>query len=93
VNYDSLKDEEIYGLGLEYTVWNFKGQHIPIITSEGGVGRGLWPITEILNKFEDYIGGNNRTTYAPSYSYITNTNRAFIFNSSAIGYMDFTKTE
>lgn len=23
--YDSLKDEEVYGLGLQYTVWNHMG--------------------------------------------------------------------
>lgn len=26
VSYDSPKDEEIYGLGLQYTEWNFKGK-------------------------------------------------------------------
>jgi alpha-glucosidase (family GH31 glycosyl hydrolase) len=31
------------------------------------------------------------TTYAPSYSFITNQNRGMIFNSSYIGYADFTK--
>jgi hypothetical protein len=29
------------------------------------------------------------TTYAPSYSYITNYNRAITSNSTAIGYYDF----
>jgi len=31
------------------------------------------------------------TTYAPSYSFITNQNRGMIFNSSYIGYADFTR--
>jgi len=30
------------------------------------------------------------TTYAPSYSYVTNLNRAMVFNVSNIGIADFT---
>lgn len=40
VSYASAIDEEIYGLGLQYTEWNFKGKSVPIISSEQGVGRG-----------------------------------------------------
>ena len=47
--FKSDTDEEIYGLGLQYTVWNFKGKKVPLIVNEGGVGRGLQPITKILN--------------------------------------------
>jgi len=28
-------------MGLQYTEWNLKGKRVPVITSEGGVGRGL----------------------------------------------------
>jgi hypothetical protein len=41
VNFKSVGSEEIYGMGLQYTVWNFKGLKVPVISSEGGVGRGL----------------------------------------------------
>ena len=41
VNYASPSDEEIYGMGLQPTVWNFKGKSVPLIVDEGGVGRGL----------------------------------------------------
>ena len=37
----SPQDEEIYGMGLQYTVWNFKNHQVPLIVDEGGVGRGL----------------------------------------------------
>lgn len=40
-NFSSDADEEIYGLGLQYTVWDFKGHEVPLFTREGGVGRGL----------------------------------------------------
>jgi hypothetical protein len=40
-NFASPVDEEIYGMGLEYTVWDFKGHSVPLISEEAGVGRGL----------------------------------------------------
>ena len=52
-NFDSPVDEEIYGMGLEYTVWDFKGHAVPLISDEAGVGRGLEPISSFLNLFED----------------------------------------
>lgn len=91
INFQSSQDEEIYGMGLQYTVWNFKGLNVPIISSEGGVGRGLEPLTEVLNLFRNNQGGNNMTTYAPAYSFLTNKNRGMIFNSSYIGQADFTQ--
>jgi alpha-glucosidase len=87
--YNSPTDEEIYGLGLQYTVWNFKGKTVPIISSEGGVGRGLRPITAIANRFNQGQGGNPTTSYTASYTHITNKNRAFLFNTTAMGFLDF----
>ena len=40
-------------MGLQYTIWNFKGLKVPVITSEGGVGRGLEPLTELLNELRE----------------------------------------
>ncbi len=91
VTFASNPKEEIYGMGLQYTVWNFKGLKVPVISSEGGVGRGLEPLTEVLNTFENNQGGNNMTTYAPAYSFVTNKNRGMVFNVSNIGIADFTE--
>lgn len=90
LKYGSSAFEEIYGLGLQYTVWNFKGRRVPIISSEGGIGRGLRPVTRIAN-IEGGQGGNPTTTYSASYSHITSDKRAFVFNTSALGYIDFTE--
>jgi hypothetical protein len=50
VNYKSLSEtEEVYGMGLQYSVWNMQGWEIPLIVDEAGVGRGLAPITQIEN--------------------------------------------
>lgn len=73
-------------------MWDFRGQRVQVIASEGGVGRGLEPLTDVLNAFENGQGGNNMTTYAPAYSYVTNLNRAMVFNVSNIGIADFTQS-
>ena len=41
MTYNSPVDEEIYGMGLQYSEWDFKGKSVPLITTEAGVGRGL----------------------------------------------------
>ena len=41
MTYNSPADEEIYGMGLQYSEWDFKGKSVPLISTEAGVGRGL----------------------------------------------------
>ena len=89
MRYKSPLDEEIYGLGLQYTVWNFKGKTVPVISVEGGIGRGLRPVTRISSIVETGSGGTPVTSYTASYTHITSKKRAFLFNTTAIGILDF----
>ena len=66
MTYNSPVDEEIYGMGLQYTEWNLKGKSVPLITTEAGVGRGLQPITIAMNKAMGGQGGTSTTSYAPA---------------------------
>jgi len=90
LKYVSDPDEEIYGMGLQYSEWNMKGKKIPLITAEAGVGRGVQPITAYENE-DGGQGGNTVLSYAPAASYITNKQRGLIFNPNNIGYADFTE--
>ena len=72
LNFDSPVDEEIYGMGLQYSVWDFKGHQVPLISDEAGVGRGVQPLTLVMNEFEDGQGGTDTTSYAPAATFITN---------------------
>jgi len=58
---------------------------VPLISEEAGVGRGLEPITSFLNRFGGGSGDYSTTSYAPAAQYITNKQRAFIFDNKAIG--------
>ena len=88
-NFESDPNEEIYGFGLEYTVWNFKGHEFHLVSSEGGVGRGIPILTEELNKVKEGMGGNHYTTYAPSPNFITSQQRGFYIDNPGIAIIDF----
>ena len=89
MKYGSDNLESFYGMGLQYTDWDFKGKQVPLITTEAGVGKGLQPITAALNIFASGGGGDDVTAYAPAAQYITNRNRGMIFDQLKIGYADF----
>jgi hypothetical protein len=86
LKFASSADEEIYGMGLQFTVWDFKGWKVPLLTNEGGVGRGLQPITEM----KGIDGGSEVTSYAAAASFITNKQRGVIFRNNHLGMADFT---
>jgi hypothetical protein len=89
--WDSSTNEKIYGLGLQYTETNFKGSTVHMISSEGGVGRGLQPLTDLLNTENNARqGGSEFTTYSPAYSFATSERRGFVFNNhTEIGSINF----
>ena len=88
--FDSPSIEKIYGFGLQYTETNFKGKNVHIITSEGGVGRGLKPLTQMLNDENKGQGGTTMTTYSPAYSFGTSLRRGFVWDDhNEIGNVDF----
>ncbi|KAJ3326443.1 hypothetical protein HDU76_012919 [Blyttiomyces sp. JEL0837] len=71
---ESDADEEYYGFGEQFSFLNAKGRSIPIITQEGGIGRGLQPITFLLNRFEKGTGGTPVSTYSAVPQYISSKN-------------------
>ena len=56
LTYGCEKDEQIYGFGAQYSKFNLKGERLPLFLSEQGVGRGLEPLTFILNLFSPGSG-------------------------------------
>lgn len=79
--------DAIYGLGHQYSVWDLRGRMVPVLVSEQGIGRGLEPLTALLNTFGGGAGGNWHTTYAPIPFYVTAALQAVFANASA--YMEF----
>jgi len=50
LSYGCAKDEHFYGFGAQYSKFDMKGHRLPLFLSEQGVGRGLEPLTFILDK-------------------------------------------
>ena len=70
LNYQSDSEEEIYGMGLQYSIWNLKGHQVPLIVTEAGVGRGLEPISRAVNLTAAGSGGTDTSSYAPTPTFI-----------------------
>ena len=50
LSYGCAEDEHFYGFGAQYSKFDMKGHRLPLFLSEQGVGRGLEPLTFILDK-------------------------------------------
>ena len=49
LTYGCEEDEHFYGFGAQYSKFDMKGYRLPMFLSEQGVGRGLEPLTAILD--------------------------------------------
>ena len=54
--YGCEQDEQFYGFGSQYSQLNMKGSRLPLFLSEQGVGRGLQPITSVLDYYSPGAG-------------------------------------
>lgn len=75
-SYTRAADERFYGFGQQYTHFDAAGSLVPILAREGGIGRGLEPISAFLNAGGREAGGDERTTYSATPHYITSSLRS-----------------
>ena len=67
----SVPEERFFGFGQQYSVWDHKGVSLPLMVTEQGIGRGLEPLTSVINEFGGKCGGNRWTSYGPSPLFIS----------------------
>ena len=89
LQYASMEDEAIFGMGASYTHVNMKGLKVPVLTSEQGVGRGLQPVTFVLNEFKHGAGGDWHTTYSPVPHYVSSYNTSLFLTNTQYSVFDF----
>ncbi len=87
----SEADERIYGLGVQlaHDKLDLKGRTIPVITQEGGVGRGHTPISNLVDLASPGSGGNEAASYAPVAQYLTSKLRSVFLENTAYAEFDF----
>ncbi|KAI3652520.1 hypothetical protein MP228_001945 [Amoeboaphelidium protococcarum] len=94
LTYSMGEEEEVFGLGEQFSYWSLKGQRVPIISREQGIGRGRQPLTYILNhvppKEPSYAGADALSTYTAIAHYITSQSRSVYLHNSELSIFDFT---
>ena len=89
--WDLMEDEEIYGMGEQYTIHNLRHRTVPIVTTEQGVGRGKQPVSDFVNvgsKLHN-AAGNWHTTYTAIPHYITNYMRSMFMDDTRYSEFNF----
>ena len=72
----STADEAVFGFGEQLTYCNMKGQVIPIISQEHGIGRGLPGVSKAINEFLPGAAGTPVSTETASSYYMTSKGRS-----------------
>jgi alpha-glucosidase (family GH31 glycosyl hydrolase) len=63
---------------------------VPVLTREQGIGRGLEPLSTLVNKSDPHASGDTWTTYT-SVPYITTSeNRGLLIETTHVSVFDFT---
>ena len=88
LNYASSADEAFFGFGQQLTYFNQKGNVIPIIVQEHGIGRGLPIVTQLVDLLYDGAGGNPYITEAPVPQYITSQLRSLFLENKEYSVFD-----
>lgn len=91
----SEQDERVYGMGeqVPHDTLNLKGRQIPVLSQEGGVGRGHPVITSAVNVASPGSGGNESTTYYAAPHYLTSLDRSLFLENTEYAVFDFRKDE
>ena len=84
----TTKTERFYGFGAQMSRVDFKGERFPLVVSEQGIGRGLEPISSVLNWFYGGAQGNWHSAYAPNPMTLTSKKRGAFLASYAIAFAD-----
>ncbi len=86
---ESSNEERIFGLGEQFSAFDFKGKRVPILVSEQGLARGLEPLTTILNTFGKGSGGYWFNSYAPIPHFISSKLRSIALENTEYSIFDF----
>ena len=90
VVYQSDASERFHGFGEQFSVLNLKGKAVPILSEEGGVGRGHQPISGLVNTGSPGSAGNELTTYYAVPQYISNHNKSLFLENTDYSVFDLT---
>ena len=85
-------DEKIFGFGEQFSVLNMKGRRVPVLSQEPGIGRGVQPLTFVMEKFFQ-AGGSWHHSNAPAPHFISTSRQSMFLEEHAYSAFDFTRPE
>ncbi len=86
------EDEHIFGLGTQYSYFDLRGQRVPILVQEQGIGRGAQPLT-FLAEITNRAGGSPFHTYAPVPHFISSELRSLFSINKEYQVFHFTENK
>jgi sulfoquinovosidase len=87
LTYATDRDEHFFGFGVQSTQFDLKGRRLPIFVTEQGIGRGLQPLTTVMNLWGG-AGGTWYTSYAVAPHYITSRLRSLFLENYEYAVFD-----
>lgn len=90
--YETNASEHFFGFGEQFSMFDLKGQRVPVFISEQGIGRGAQPITTGAN-LQANAGGNAFTTYIAAPYYITSQMRGLFLENTEYMVFDLRNAE
>lgn len=89
---EAHEDEHFIGLGTQATLMKLNGHILTTFSQEQGHGRGLQPLSWILNHIGKGIGGDQTTSYHTVPHVISNQLRSFWLNTTQHAHFDFSQS-
>jgi len=89
----SSADEAFFGFGQQLTFFNQKGNRLPILVQEHGVGRGRPVVTELVDAFAAGGGRNPYVTEAPAPHFISSRLRSLFLENLEYSVFDMRAAE
>ena len=91
LRYSCQPDERFFGFGEQFTHLDLKGRRLDILSQEPGIGRGIQPLTWLMNRFG--AGGDDTRSNAPVPHYITSACRSLCLENHELSRFDLRAEE
>lgn len=93
--WESGAEAGLVGLGTQYSFESLPlslGTEYTVLTSEQGVGRGLQPLTSLMDTLDPFSGGTNTTTYSQFPTIFSESGWGFSLDTQAVSTWGFHPT-
>ena len=89
----SSAEEGFFGFGLQLTYFNQKGNLLPILAQEHGIGRGRRIVTGAVDLFASDGGGSPYVTECPAPQFITTRLRSMFLENLEYSTFDLRRSD